>query len=159
MNKKFSPFDSLGFLTNRVGRLLGKSIRKRIQDPEEETTFQHIGILVDLWMQDGLRQQELAVSVIKDKATIARKLDQLERQNYVVRIPDEKDKRNKLIYLTHKGKALKEQLTPYMENALADATKDIDDEEIRICKSVLNRMYNNLSKKLQMQLNVNRELT
>ena len=130
-----------------------------MQNKEEELAFQHIGVLVDLWMQDGVRQQELAVSIIKDKATIARMLDQLERHNFVVRIPDEKDKRSKLIYLTHKGRSLQGQFAPYVEKTMVEAMDGIAEEEVQICKSVLKRMYNNLNKSLQAQLDVNRELT
>ena len=146
---KYDPFDSLVFLTNRVGRLLSNEVRKRLEgaeSPDIAVQATHIGVLVDLWMQDGVCQQDLAVSTIKDKGTIARALNFMEQENLVVRVTDRTDKRNKLIYLTHKGKELKHKLVPYAGIAIQKATEGIDEEELRICKDVLVKVYKNLIK-------------
>lgn len=145
---KPEPLDSLVFLTNRVGRLLSNEVRKLLEAGEEGEAIQpsHIGVLVDLWVQDGVRQQDLAVSTIKDKGTIARTLNYLEQENLVVRVQDRTDKRNKRIYLTHRGKELKGQLMPYAQRAVSVAAIDISQDELQICKDVLVKLYNNLIK-------------
>ena len=145
---KPDPHDSLVFLTNRVGRLLSNEVRKKLEEEEGPQALQptHIGVLVDLWAQDGVRQQDLAVSTIKDKGTITRTLNILEQENLVVRVTDRSDKRNKRIYLTHKGKELEHQLLPYAQRAIAGATSGISQEELCICKKVLARLYKNLIK-------------
>lgn len=140
------PFDSLVFLTNRVGRLLSIEVRKQLEEDEDSQLVQtnHIGVLVDLWMQDGVRQQDLAVSTIKDKGTITRTLNFLEKENLVVRVTDRSDKRNKLIYLTHKGKELKHKLLPYAKEAISNAVSGITEAELKTCKDVLAKVYKNL---------------
>lgn len=145
---KPDPHDSLVFLTNRVGRLLSNEVRKKLEEEEGPQALQptHIGVLVDLWAQDGVRQQDLAVSTIKDKGTITRTLNILEQENLVVRVTDRSDKRNKRIYLTHKGKELEHRLLPYAQRAIASATSGISQEELSICKKVLARLYRNLIK-------------
>lgn len=145
---KPNPHDSLVFLTNRVGRLLSNEIRKQLESEDDLQTIQpyHIGILVDLWSQDGVRQQDLAVSTIKDKGTITRTLNFLEKENLVVRVTDRSDKRNKRIYLTHKGKELEERLLPYAQRTISEATTGISQEELRVCKDVLAKLYMNLIK-------------
>lgn len=142
------PYDSLVFLTNRVGRLLSIEVRKKLEEEDGPQAIQptHIGVLVDLWMQDGVRQQDLAVSTIKDKGTITRTLNFLEKENLVVRVTDRADKRNKRIYLTHKGRELEKQLLPYAQRAIGGATTGISPEELRICKDVLAKVYDNLIK-------------
>ena len=142
------PFDSLLFLTLRVGRLLSNEVRKNLEEEDDTITIQptHIAVLVDLWMKDGVRQQDLAVSTIKDKGTITRILDYLERENYVVRVTDREDKRNKRIYLTHKGREMEKKLIPHTHQVMGCATKGINEEELRICKDVLAKVYNNLTK-------------
>lgn len=135
------PVNSLVFLTNRVGRLLANEIRKRTALDELGLSAQHMGILVDLWVKEGVRQQDLAVSNIKDKGTIARALQSLEAANIVVRIPDQEDKRNKLIYLTHRGRSLREELLPEAQQTVKDATADIPEEDLATCKQVLSRIY------------------
>lgn len=106
----------------------------------------HLGVLVDLWMKDGVRQQDLAVSIIKDKATIARALRNLEEQNLVVRIPDEQDKRTKRIYLTHKGKLMQGEMLPHAKQVVEEASTEISTEELNTCKRVLEKMYLKLNK-------------
>lgn len=140
----YDPQQSLIFLTNRVGRLLANRVRRTLDDPEAQKLVPHLGILVDLWMHDGVRQQDLAVSVIKDKGAIARSLDHLEKGNLVIRRPDEKDKRNKRIFLTPKGKGLQEEFMPVSRQVQNEAQEGLSEEELSICKKVLNRMYANL---------------
>jgi len=135
------PVNSLVFLTNRVGRLLANEIRKRTALDELGLSAQHMGILVDLWVKEGVRQQDLAVSNIKDKGTIARALQSLEAANIVVRIPDQEDKRNKLIYLTHRGRSLREELLPEAQQTVRKATEGIPEEDLAICKRVLSQIY------------------
>jgi|APTNR8051073442_1049403.scaffolds.fasta_scaffold01496_3 DNA-binding MarR family transcriptional regulator len=144
----YHPLDSLVFLTNRVGRLLSSDIRKRAGDEVEGLYSTHMGILVDLWMEDGLRQQDLVSSVIKDKGTIARALENLEKQGIVTRETDEADRRNKLIYLTPKGRKLKTVMLPHALAAMEEVLVNIPPEEVAICKKVLQRMYKRLTQKL-----------
>lgn len=145
------PNDSIVFLTNRVGRLLANHIRQAAEHESWGLQPQHMGILVDLWQREGVRQQDLAVSNIKDKGTIARALSSLEEANYVVRIPDSTDKRNKLIYLTHKGKALQAQLRPYAQMVMEQATAGLNDKDIAICQKVLSHILKALTSSGQEQ--------
>lgn len=140
------PVNSLVFLTNRVGRLLANEIRKRTALDELGLSAQHMGILVDLWMKEGVRQQDLAVSNIKDKGTIARALQSLEAANIVVRVPDQEDKRNKLIYLTHRGKSLRDQLMPEAMQTVKEATAGISEQELATCQRVLWHIYQKFMK-------------
>jgi len=139
-----SPDQPLIFLTNRVGRLLANTIRRRLPADKREVPTQHMGVLADLWQQDGVCQQDLAISSIKDKATITRILRHLEECNIVVRVPDEADRRNKRIYLTHKGKTLRTTLLPYAESVTDEATRNISREDLQTCCRVLNQIYQSL---------------
>ncbi|MCB0618131.1 MAG: winged helix-turn-helix transcriptional regulator [Saprospiraceae bacterium] len=139
-----APFDSLVFLTNRVGRLLANRIGERFAAGEHGLSMPHIGILADLWVQDGVRQQDLAVSVIKDKATIARALDTMERCGVVVRRADLHDKRNKRIFLTDKGRQIREELLPVADEVITEATAGIPAASVAVCKEVLMHLYKNL---------------
>ena len=142
---QFNPLNSLVFLTNRVGRLLANQIRLRSGMETLGLMPHHIGILVELWARDGLRQQDLAVSIIKDKATIARALDHLESENIVVRVPDPNDKRNKHIYLTHKGKGLHQRIWPHAESVMKEVLEDVEPQDLETCKKVLEHVYHKLS--------------
>lgn len=145
----FNPLESLVFLTNRVGRLLANDIQRRMHREIEELQTTHMGVLVDLWLRDGQRQQDLAVSLIKDKGTITRALDAMERNNVVVRVPDERDRRNKRIFLTHKGRKLREVILPHTESVQQEATCGIPEGDLETCKRVLLKMYENLNQSIK----------
>lgn len=139
---------SLGFLTNRVGRLMGIHLKNRIGKEEFDMPAHCIGILAELWEQDGIIQQDLAISIVKDKATIARALELMEKKNIIVRIKDEKDKRNKKIFLTYKGNQLQNQVMFHGDGVLKDAKDSISKEELDNCLHTLEKIYHNLKGKL-----------
>ena len=62
-----------------------------------------------LWEKDGVTQQELCNATFKDKPSMTRLIDNMERQHLVVRISDKKDRRTNLIHLTKDGKELEEK--------------------------------------------------
>ncbi len=147
----FDPRESLIFLTIRVGKLLANHLQKQDRMAGQDFPPHCMGVLVDLWTEDGVRQQDLAISTIKNKASITRALDILEAHNIALRIPDPADKRTKRIYLTHKGKQLKHDLMPLADQAVAEAVQGLSREDVNTCKRVLHKMYENLNKKLQTQ--------
>lgn len=57
-----------------------------------------------LTKQDGLTQDELTKLVKVDKAATARMVKSLEQKGYITRETDPKDKRNKKIHLTERGR-------------------------------------------------------
>ena len=138
----------LGFLTNRVGRLLKIHLMKKLGKDEFDMPGHCIGILADLWEKDGLSQQDLAISIVKDKATIARALGLLEKKNIIVRIKDEKDKRNKKIFLTYKGTQMQHKVLFWGDGVMKDAKESVTKEELDICLKVLEKIYHNLKDKL-----------
>lgn len=142
---QFNPLQSIIFLTNRTGRLLSHAVWEKVDGDLVEIMQQHMGIFIELWQQDGLRQQDLALSVLKDKATITRSLRFLESKNMLVRVADPQDKRTKRIYLTHKGQDLRNYLIPKAKATIEEATTGIDEQEFETCKKVLVQIYQNLN--------------
>jgi DNA-binding MarR family transcriptional regulator len=138
----------LGFLTNRIGRLMGIHLQKRMDDDEFDMPGHCIGILSDLWDKDGVIQKDLAISVVKDKGTITRALDLMEKKNIIVRITDEKDKRNKKIFLTYKGTQLRHKIFFHGDGVVKDAKESISEEDYETCIRVLEKIYYNLKDKL-----------
>ena len=61
-------------------------------------------IMLLLWKENGQFQQQLADGSYKDKTTLTRQIDGLEKRNLIVRVPDKIDRRQKRGYLTNKGK-------------------------------------------------------
>lgn len=102
-------------------------------------------ILRYLWSeQDGSRQQELADKTGKDKASLTKLLDNLEKRQLVKRVPDEQDKRGKRIWLTSTGKKLKEKVYPLALSVVEMAEKGISKHDLQHAQTVLEHIYNNI---------------
>lgn len=103
-----------------------------------------MGILADLLLEDGVRQQDLAVSSIKDKATIARALGRMEQKGFLERRPDPNDKRSKRIFLTEKGKELHGQVFSKAMDIEQEVTPSVSLEDLRTARRVLRQIYEHL---------------
>ena len=143
---KFHEKKGVGFHANRTGRLMAKHLSKIFMDEGVALNGDQLPILLHLWMKDGQNQQDIADAIFRDKATIARHIHHLEKENLVLRVPDENDKRNKKIYLTNKGKELESRVMPMAYQLKQKALEDINSKEIDICNRVLEKIYNNLNK-------------
>jgi len=138
--KEDSIIPSIG----KTRRVIANAINKRIVEKGHDMTVEQIILLHNIGEKEGVKQQELADCVFKEKATITRALNKMEAKSVIVRIADKEDKRQKLIYLTHKGKELHELLLPILWEISDKATKGIEEKELKQCKSVLNKIFENL---------------
>lgn len=59
--------------------------------------------------KDGVTQQELCNATFKDKPSMTRLIDNMEKQHLVIRVPDKKDRRTNKIHLTENGKNWKKK--------------------------------------------------
>ena len=70
------------------------------------------GILKCLWQEESVTQSELAEKTNKDKASITRILDIMQKNNLITRRDDVVDRRSYRIFLTEEGKMLERKLRP-----------------------------------------------
>jgi DNA-binding MarR family transcriptional regulator len=129
--------------TTAVARRLQKNYRQA----GLEITIEQWSVLYHLWKEDGLSQQELGIRTFRDKASITRLIDNLERLSLVTRVASKEDRRINLVYLTDAAKPL-QQLTYELANqTMNEALHNITKEEIEIVKNVFQRVYDNLMNK------------
>lgn len=150
LKNSLSKFDSkqhLGYLANKVGRLMGKEMKPKIIELGYDFPPVYLGVLADLWKHDGISQKELGMSLIKTKSSINKMLTALEKECLVHRERDKNDNRTKLIFLTQKGKDLKSKVTNLSSELELELIEDIPENELKIAKSVLHRLYLKLSEK------------
>lgn len=138
--------NNLLFLTNRVARQLTAISLEGVEIDGWRPQGTHLGIMADLLQGDGIRQQDLAISAIKDKATIARSLGVLERKGFVFRKINSHDRRQKLIFLTEKGHRLHQKVMPVLLGRMHEQTQTIEPEDLQVCLKVLLRLYEQLQK-------------
>ncbi len=144
----FNPYDHFGFLTNRVARLIVRSVEPSMADDGHHFPVSCVGILADLWSKDGVNQKDLGISLVKTKSSINKMLTALEKEGFIVKKDDPNDGRGKLIFLTKKGKEMQFVIENKGKEMEAMLLGDCTEEEVRIAKEVLTKMYKKLYKRV-----------
>lgn len=145
----FNPYNHFGFLTNRVARLIVRSVEPSMEEDGHHFPVSCIGILADLWSQDGINQKGLGTSLVKTKSSINKMLTALENEGFIIKKEDPNDGRGKLIFLTDKGKEMQYIIEKKGKEMEAMLLSDCTQEEVRIAKEVLTKMYKKLYKKVE----------
>ena len=101
-------------------------------------------ILGPIWQLQSPSQKELGEICFRDKPSITRIIDSLEKKSLVVRVPDQIDHRIKRVVLTKAGKQLFYDVLPIMEKTREEVRGNIPEEEIQIFKDVLSKIIKNL---------------
>ena len=146
MSKQFNPHDHFGFLTGRVSRLIDYKVEAEKAKRMYSFPNSCMGILANLWAQDGIKQQDLADDMIRNKSSITKMILALEKDGLITRQIDEHDKRQKRIYLTKEGKEFKEFIIKKAKKGEKQAIKGLTQKEVITAKKVLQTIYNNLNK-------------
>lgn len=101
-------------------------------------------ILVVLWEQEGITQKELAERLYKDQTNIARMLFKLEKKGFIHRVTHETDRRALRVYLTSKGRDIKDEIMESSIEAYKKTIAGLTEEEVDNFRRTLAVMYNNV---------------
>lgn len=134
----------MGYIVGRAGRAMANRLNHNFEAAGYDVTCEQWGVLMNLWQKNGQSQKDLAGVTCKDKTSITRLIHGLEKRNLVVRVPDGSDGRQKLIYLTNKGKAFQQELLQLVQKTLAQAQEGIQNRDLENCKKVLRQVVSNL---------------
>ncbi len=130
-------------LNGKVSTAINRKLSRNFRQEGVEVTPEQWTILLSLWEKDGITQQELCNATFKDKPSMTRLIDNMERQHLVVRISDKKDKRTNLIYLTKTGRDLENKSFKIAIATMREALKDITIEDLKIGQEVLRKIFMN----------------
>ncbi len=144
--KPFDPYQHFGFLSNRVGKLINLHVRENILANGYQFPSSCIGILAQLWSQDGINQKDLSISLFKNKSSINKMILALERDQMIIRKEDEQDKRFKKIFLTQRGKDFRKDIEKYNQNLNKQLCNHHSQEDIQQAKEILRTTIELLSK-------------
>lgn len=141
MNK--SPRLQIIRASGRFHKAMIALTNRKIKEAGYDLSLEHAIILKNLLEKDGQSQQELAENTFKHKSSITFLIDNMVKRNLVVRVPDQLDKRGKLIYLTELGRGLLSEIFPILFEQMHKVTEQIDEEDLRRCVSVLEKLLDN----------------
>lgn len=130
-------------LNGKVSAAINRKLYRNFRQHGLEITPEQWTVLIFLWEKDGIAQQELCNATFKDKPSMTRLLDNMEKQHLVVRISDKADRRTNLIHLTRTGRDAQEKARKIANDTLQDALKGIEMKELKIGQEVLRKVFYN----------------
>lgn len=113
----------------------------------------HIGsgqfsFLMALYRKDGITQEDLAHLLHVDKATSARAVKNLEKEGYLTRKEDAKDKRKYRVFVTEKGRTIEPMMKSISSEWTARLLSGFTENEKELMTSFLEKMVENISEEV-----------
>src|SRR5678816_4172688 len=140
-NNQFKKSELYSFITGKASTAIARRMQKNFKQAGVEITIEQWSVLYHLWKEDGLSQQQLCDATFRDKPSITRLVDNLEKLQLVKRVASKDDRRINRICLTRTAAKLQEQTMQMAEETLNEALESVPAEQIEICKSVLQVVY------------------
>ena len=143
-NNQFKRGELYSFITGKASTAIARRLQKNFKQNGVDITIEQWSVLYHLWKQDGLNQQELCNATFRDKPSITRLVDNLEKLKLVRRISSKEDRRRNLIFLTDSARQLQDQSMELANQTLNEALEGVSPADIELCKAVLQKVYDNL---------------
>ena len=142
MNKR--RCDNIGKYISQLYRRGGIFITKRME--KYNIGQGQFMFLLELYIEDGRNQEELSKVLKIDKGTTARAIKKLAEEGYIERFKDEKDKRSNKIYLTQKGRDVKESIFSVLDEWERKMSEHLDESEKELMIKLLKKVCLNIDK-------------
>ncbi|MBP9098598.1 MAG: MarR family transcriptional regulator [Ferruginibacter sp.] len=143
-NNHFKKSELYSFITGKASTAIARRLQKNFKQNGVDITIEQWSVLYHLWKEDGMSQQSLCDATFRDKPSITRLVDNLEKLNLVKRVASKDDRRINMIYLTTEAQQLQEQTMELANQTLNEALVGVSNGQIEIAKEVLQQVYENL---------------
>ena len=143
-NNQFKRSELYSFITGKASTAIARRLQKNFKQANIDITIEQWSVLYHLWKEDGLSQQQLCDATFRDKPSITRLVDNLEKLKLVKRTAAKDDRRKNLIYLTKEAQALEEKTVAVANQTLNESLQGVTNTNIEIAKMVLQKVYDNL---------------
>lgn len=136
-----------GFLISRIKQVGTRIFDRMLADSGIDSFNGAQGrILYVLWQNDEISISSLSAQTSLANTTLTAMLDRMENMGLIVRKSDLKDRRNRLIALTEKAKALQDDYNRISEQMNEIYYTGFTEAEVMQFESYLQRILNNLEK-------------
>ncbi|MCX6298845.1 MAG: MarR family transcriptional regulator [Bacteroidetes bacterium] len=144
-NNQFKRGELYSVINGMASTAVARRLQKNFRAAGLEITIEQWSVLYHLWKEDGLSQQELCNRTFRDKPSITRLIDNLEKQNLVNRLPSTTDRRINLVALTNKAKDMQQLTIDLANQTMNEALNGVKKEDIDLVKQIFQRVYDNLT--------------
>ncbi len=143
-NNQFRKSELYSFITGKASTAIARRLQKNFKQAGVEITIEQWSVLYQLWKEDGMSQQQLCEATFRDKPSITRLVDNLEKLLLVKRVASKDDRRINMIYLTPEASQLQERSMELANQTLNEALEGVTNGQVEIAKEVLQKVYENL---------------
>jgi DNA-binding MarR family transcriptional regulator len=147
LNNQFKRGELYSFITGKASTAIARRLQKNFKDASIDITIEQWSVLYHLWKEEGQSQQQLCAATFRDKPSITRLVDNLEKSKLVKRVASKNDRRSNHIFLTKEGKTLEQKTMEVANRTLNEALEGVTNTQIEMAKEVLQTVYDNLAKK------------
>lgn len=144
-NNQFKKSELYSFITGKASTAIARRLQKNFKAAGVEITIEQWSVLYHLWKEDGQSQQQLCDATFRDKPSITRLVDNLEKLGLVKRTSSKDDRRINKICITPEAEKLQEKTMELANQTLNEALVGVTNGQIEIAKEVLQKVYENLS--------------
>ena len=129
---------------NLTGCKLKQFIAAKLREKEVPLTPEQFLLIDLLWNHGSMSQQRLADMMQKDKNSVTKLVDAIERKGFVVRQQNVNDRRSNTLVLTQKALMLKDGAKQKGISILDEMLVGISEEELRAFLLTLNKLNRNM---------------
>jgi DNA-binding MarR family transcriptional regulator len=137
------PNDRLAHLVKHAARGLARALQMRLT--EHAVSYGHWTYLRILWESEGLTQRQLSDQAGVMEPTTFSALGAMEKRGYIARRPSPTSRKEVHIYLTPKGRALRNKLVPSAEDVNEVALRRVPAADVAATRRTLLAIIENLA--------------
>jgi MarR family transcriptional regulator, transcriptional regulator for hemolysin len=143
--RKYDYQDSIGFIVRSTAKVFESAFDQQLRKKTDITVAQSRVIGALALVKDEMTQKEIANRIGIEAPTIVPIIDKLEEQGIVIRRPDHNDRRNNMIFLTHKSEAKWEMIIECALELEKASRQGLSEEELQITKRTLRKIAQNVA--------------
>ena len=144
MNNPLETENTLLPWLGRSMKLTGYYMADSFKANDIELTRPQLVMLIILMKNNDQPQNSLAFLTNRDKASLARLINTMEKKNLVERLVDKNDKRVKLVRLTENGRITLNKAFPVVEDVNKTIQNGIPKADIETAIEVLKKIVTNI---------------
>ena len=130
---------------NLTGCKLKQFIAAKLRQENVPLTPEQFLLIDLLWNQGSMSQQQLADQMQKDKNSVTKLVDAIERKGFVMRQQNASDRRSNTLVLTEKALELRDHAKQKGISILDEMLEGISEAELRSFLSTLNKLNVNMT--------------
>lgn len=127
----------------KLNEKANKKLAETLAENELDVSPEQLQVLTVLWELESCTQQEIANRVGRERATITRIIDTMEKKKLVKRKASKSDKRSNQITLTKQSEAMQEKALAIKSETNSSIFADIDGYELNMAQMLLDRILEN----------------